>query len=432
MSMSSNHRRKRTSGLTTAILWGIFAALLLLDCVLVGRLVFRAGTAAPESETTPAVESPIPSETPESPTVDSPAPEEPDPSELHSRRAEELMGEMSLREKVCQMLIVTPEQLTGSAGPVTQTGEETKTALEAWPVGGVIYFADNIRTPEQVKGMIQSTQSYSSLGLFVSVDEEGGTVARVGNNPAMGTTSFPSMAEVAKEGGGEGAYQVGLTTGTELKELGFNLDFAPVADVNSNPANPVIGSRAFSSDPREAAELVSACVTGFRDSGVLCALKHFPGHGDTAADSHNGAAVTTKTLAEMEECEFLPFVSGLEAGAPFVMVGHISCPEITGSSLPASLSQEMVTGILRQQLGFQGVVVTDSMQMAAVTDIYSADAAAVAAVKAGVDIILMPADLESAVNGILSAVEKGELTEKRIDESVKRILTVKLEQGILS
>ena len=430
--MRNDRRRKRTSGLTTAILWGTFAALLLLDCVLVGRLVFRAGKAAPEPETTPVAESPIPSETPESPTVDTLAPEEPDPSELRSQRAEELMGEMSLREKVCQMLIVTPEQLTGSTGPVTQAGEETKTALEAWPVGGVIYFADNIRTPEQVKGMIQSTQSYSNLGLFVSVDEEGGTVARVGNNPSMGSTSFPSMAKVAQEEGLAGAYQVGLTIGTELKELGFNLDFAPVADVNSNPANPVIGSRAFSSDPREAAELVSACVTGFRDSGILCALKHFPGHGDTAADSHNGAAVTSKTLEEMEECEFLPFVSGLEAGAPIVMVGHISCPELTGSSLPASLSQEMVTGILRQKLGFQGIVVTDSMQMAAVTDIYSADAAAVTAVKAGVDIILMPADLESAVNGILSAVENGELTEERIEESVKRILTVKLEQGILS
>lgn len=430
--MSSNRRRKRTSGLTTAILWGIFAALLLLDCVLVGRLVFRAGKAAPEPETTPAVESTIPSEEPETLTADTPAPEEPDPSELRSQRAEELMGEMSLREKVCQMLIVTPEQLTGSTGPVTQAGEETKTALEAWPVGGVIYFADNIRTPEQVKGMIQSTQSYSGLGLFVSVDEEGGTVARVGNNPAMGSTSFPSMAKVAQEEGPAGAYQVGLTIGTELKELGFNLDFAPVADVNSNPANPVIGSRAFSSDPREAAELVSACVTGFRDSGILCALKHFPGHGDTAADSHNGAAVTSKTLEEMEECEFLPFVSGLEAGAPIVMVGHISCPELTGSNLPASLSQEMVTGILRQKLGFEGIVVTDSMQMAAVTDVYSSDAAAAAAVKAGVDIILMPDDLESAVNGILSAVENGELTEERIDESVKRILTVKMEQGILS
>lgn len=420
------------------VLWAVFVAFALLDCVLVGRLVMQVRHAEPETETFQGEDSSPPKgpeEAATGETVEETAPlsETPDSGEEASvsQRVSALMEDMSLHEKICQLFLVTPEQLTGSSGPVVQAGAETQEALEAWPVGGLIYFADNLQTPEQVTELIWGAQSASRLGLFISVDEEGGTVARVGSNPAMGTTSFPSMTDVAREGGTEGAYQVGRTIGTELKELGFNLDFAPVADVNSNPANSVIGTRAFSDDPETAAELVAACVSGFQDSGMLCTLKHFPGHGDTGTDSHTEAAIATKTLEEMEGCEFLPFVSGIDAGAPFVMVGHISCPEITGNTVPASLSQELVTGILREQLGFRGIVITDSMQMAAVTDIYSSDAAAVAAVKAGVDMLLMPADMESAINGLLSAVESGELTEERIDESVKRILTVKLEQGII-
>ncbi len=427
--------------MVTAVLWAIFVVFALLDCVLAGRLIFRAKQAIAEPDNLQVGESlppeylveTVPQET-QALETEPPADETESGSSQEdgvSRQVAELMADMNLYEKVCQLFIVTPEQLTGFSGTVVQAGEQTRQALETWPVGGLIYFADNIETPEQVTEMIENAQSYSHIGLFISVDEEGGTVARVGSNAAMGTTTFPNMSTVAKEGGAEAAYQVGMTIGTELSQLGFNLDFAPVADVNSNPANPVIGSRAFSDDPETAAELVAACVKGFRDSGILCTLKHFPGHGDTSADSHTEAAIATKTLEEMEACEFLPFLSGIEAGAPFVMVGHISCPEITGTSVPASLSREMVTGILREQLGFDGIVITDSMQMAAVTDVYSSDAAAVAAVKAGVDIILMPSDMESAINGILSAVESGELTQERIDESVARILSVKLEQGII-
>lgn len=160
--------------------------------------------------------------------------------------------------------------------------------------------------------------------------------------------------------------------GQELHSLGFNLDFAPIADVNSNPQNPVIGERAFSSDAAVASQMVAAAVQGFTDGGVLCCLKHFPGHGDTATDSHQGYAQTDKTLEQMEQLEFLPFVSGIDAGAPMVMVGHITAPNVTTDGLPASLSYELITGILREQLGFQGVVTTDALNMGAITESYTA------------------------------------------------------------
>lgn len=344
-------------------------------------------------------------------------------------RAEELLEQMTLREKALQLFLVTPEQLTGADGPVTQCGAVTQAALREKPVGGIVYFADNLQTREQCQAMLSGAQEAASLGLFLAVDEEGGSVSRLAKNGAMDMTVFPNMEQIEDT---QEARSVGETIGTEIRALGFNLDFAPVADVNSNPENSVIGARAFSSDPETAAERVAACVAGFRESGVLCTLKHFPGHGDTAADSHYGAAVSEKTLEELEACAFLPFRAGIEAGADFVMVGHIGLPNVTGDNTPASLSYEITTGLLREKLGFDGIIVTDSLQMEAITDSYSAGQAAVAALQAGADILLMPENLDQALSGVLDAVDSGTLTEQRIDESVRRILRVKLERGIVT
>lgn len=349
------------------------------------------------------------------------------PTPTLEQQAQNLLESMSLREKVLQMFLVTPEQLTGVSGSVTRAGETTRAALEEYPVGGVVYFAKNLRTPDQVKQMLSDIQDMAPLGLFLAVDEEGGSVARMGNNSAMGMTRFPDMGEIKSA---SMAYYVGTTIGGELGEYGFNLDFAPVADVDSNPDNPVIGSRAFSSDPQTAAELVAACTDGFLDSGILCTLKHFPGHGDTDTDSHSGAAVSDKSLEDLETCELLPFQAGIDAGAQLVMVSHISLPAVTGDMTPSSLSYEITTVLLRDELGFDGLTITDSMSMQAITDSYTADEAAVKAIQAGIDIILMPEDLDAAVQGVLSAVADGTITEQRIDESVLRILQVKLEQGI--
>ncbi len=346
-----------------------------------------------------------------------------------TERAQEILADMTLWEQVCQLFIVTPELLTG-VSVATQAGETTRQALETYPVGGIVYFAANIVTRDQCSTMISNSQSYSKIGLFIVVDEEGGTVARIGNNSAMGTTSFPNMKTIGDTGDAQNAYDVGYTIGSEIRELGFNLDFAPVADVDSNPDNLVIGDRAFSSDAAVACEMVAAAVQGFHDGGILCTLKHFPGHGDTSTDSHEGYTELAKTLAELHETEFVPFAGGISAGADFVMVGHISEPQVTGSDLPATLSDTMIN-ILRDDLGFDGIIITDSMQMEAITDRYTSGEAAVMALQAGVDMILMPENLEEAVRGVYEAVQNGEITEERLQESVLRILKTKINSGII-
>ncbi|MCD7751906.1 MAG: glycoside hydrolase family 3 protein [Lachnospiraceae bacterium] len=345
-------------------------------------------------------------------------------------QALEILSTMTLWEQVCQLFIVTPEQLTG-VSVATQAGETTRQALSDYPVGGIVYFAANILTRDQISTMISNSQSYSKISLFIAVDEEGGTVARIGNNSAMGTTSFPNMKTIGDTGDTQNAYEVGYTIGSEISELGFNLDFAPVADVDSNPDNPVIGDRSFSSDASVASAMVAAAVQGFHDGGILCTLKHFPGHGDTSTDSHEGYTELTKTLAQLQETEFVPFVGGISAGADFVMVGHISVPQVTGSDLPATLSATMIS-ILRNDLGFDGLIITDSMQMEAITDRYSSGEAAVMAIQAGVDMILMPENLQEAVEGVYEAVQSGEITKERLQESVLRILRTKISSGIIS
>ena len=344
--------------------------------------------------------------------------------------AKKIVDEMTIDEKVYQMFIVLPEQLTG-VGQVTAAGTTTQEALEKYPVGGILYLSQNIVSRNQTQTMLSNVQAYSKIPVFTAVDEEGGVVSRVGNNPNMGTTSFPGMKNIGSTGDSNQAYTVGYTIGNECKELGFNLDFAPVADVFSNPENTVIGNRAFSDDPNITADMVSSCVRGFKDAKMLCALKHFPGHGDTIADSHYEAAITSKTLEELDELEFVPFVKGIEAGADFVMVGHILTPNITDDYIPATLSNEMLS-ILRDELKFDGIIITDAMNMAAITDYYSSSEAAVTAVKAGIDMILVPEDFHAAVSGVIHALETGDITEEKINDSVIRIIQTKIRAGLIT
>lgn len=417
------------------VLWLVLALLLLAGGAVLaalsppGRMAEEGGTCAPPEVWLPAAMPSAGDELPILPPVPSPAPTE---EEQRMMRAKEVLGGMTLEEKVYQLFLITPEQLTGISSPVVSAGEITRKALEQRPVGGMIYFAGNLVDQAQCEEMLTRVQSFSKLGLFLSVDEEGGAVARVGRNKAMGTTAFPPMGTVGAAVEPDAASTVGRTIGAELRALGFNLNFAPVADVNTNPVNPVIGSRAFSSDPVRAAELVDQAVRGFHESGMPCVLKHFPGHGDTAGDSHSGYVYTAKTLEELERTEFLPFQAGIAAGADMVMAGHIAAPKVTGDDLPATLSHLFLTEILRGKLKFDGVIVTDALEMGAITGRYDSAQAAVLALKAGADLLLMPADLDGAVEGILRAIELGELNEARLDESVVRILNCKIRWGILS
>ena len=338
---------------------------------------------------------------------------------------DETLAGMTLHEKVCQMMFVTPEELTGEDG-VTVAGDATRQALENYPVGGIVYFAKNLESQDQVKEMIDNSQKYSSIGLFVATDEEGGVVNRLMDT--VGTTYIGSMYYY-KDDGDETAYENASTIANDMSALGFNLDFAPVADVWSNPDNTVIGERAYSDDYAQAAELVGNAVKGFNDGGVMCTLKHFPGHGDTAEDSHYSSAYVHRTKEEIMADEMQPFRSGIEAGAEFVMVGHLIVPDI--DEVPATLSYKIATGILRDELKFEGVAITDSFEMESIADNYSVDDAVVMSVKAGMDMILQPKDMASAVNSIEQAVADGELSEDRIDESVRRILTLKESRGLL-
>lgn len=342
-----------------------------------------------------------------------------------SELVDKTMAEMSLHDKVCQMMFVTPEGLTGT-DDVMVAGDATKQALQAYPVGGIIYFANNFDNVDQTRDMISNTQSYSKIGLFIATDEEGGRVNRIMDT--LGTTYIGPMYDY-KDDGPDAAFENAKTIASDMSALGFNLDFAPIADVWSNPDNTVIGDRAYSDDYAQAAELVGSAVKGFQDGGVICTLKHFPGHGDTAEDSHYGSAYVNRTKAQIIADEMQPFRTGIDAGAELVMVGHLIVPDI--DELPSTLSYKIATEMLRGDLEFDGVAITDSMEMESIADNYGVADSAVMAVQAGMDMLLQPADLAAAVNAIVTAVQNGDITEPRIDESVRRILTLKAERGLL-
>lgn len=349
-------------------------------------------------------------------------------------KARELLDSMNLEEKIYQMFIVTPEAMQGidvtgdQARFVTVTDGDTEEGCQMHPVGGLIYFSENMIDPEQVKELTETIQSYSQIPLFISTDEEGGPVARLMDQ--LGTSRLDAMFTY-KEKGPETAKKNAKIIAADMKELGFNLDFAPVADVWSNPENTVIATRAYSDDYEEAATLVAGAVEGFQEENMLCTLKHFPGHGDTSEDSHTGNAYVTKTLDEIRGQELKTFQAGIHAGADLIMVGHMITSKIDPEG-PASLSKTIVTDLLKDELGYQGLVITDALNMGAIANIYSSGEAAVMAVQAGVDILLMPYNLENAADALMEAVQDGDISKERIDESVEKILLAKCRCGIIN
>lgn len=339
---------------------------------------------------------------------------------------DEMINAMTLHEKVCQMMFVTPESITG-VGCATESGERTKTALEEYPVGGIIYFAQNIKNRQQLTQMIENTQSYSKIPLFIGVDEEGGRVARVASNVSMGTTKFKPMKKVESF---DEAYLIGQTLGSELKELGFNVDFAPVADVIINEKNSEIGDRSFGTDSEWVAGCVAAEVEGMQEKNVSSVLKHFPGHGSTTVNSHVGYSSSERSEEELRKCEFVPFRKGIEAGCDFVMVSHMTLVNCDTDNMPSSLSKKVIEGYLKGELGFEKIVITDSLSMGAITEEYTAGEAAVAAICAGNDMILMPKSVKDAAESIENAVREGKIPMERIDESVRKIIKLKKEKGL--
>ena len=352
-----------------------------------------------------------------------------------------LLQSMTLREKVGQLFFVRPDALDESmelalvndsaAEGVTSVTPSVEQGLRDYPVGGVALFGKNLEGEEQMTKLLAGLQGASKVPLLFCIDEEGGIVARIANKGVFDVPKTDPMESIAQTGDPENARTACRNIGTYLHKFGYHLDFAPVADVNTNPLNTVIGSRAFGDDPTLAAEMVRAAVEGFHEAGVACTLKHFPGHGDTAEDTHEGYAATQKTWDEIKGCEMLPFIAGIEAGADAVMVAHISAPQVTGDHVPATLSHTLITEKLREEMGYQGVVITDALNMGAILFEYSAAECCVRALLAGCDVLLMPADLPAAFAGVIEAVESGVVPPERIDESVTRILTLKEKCGLL-
>ena len=379
-------------------------------------------------DTTPEPEPDTPSapDTPEAPSEDGLISADAD------KRARETLASMTEDEKIWQLFYVTPELLTG-VETATRAGDSTKEALEAMPVGGIIYFAKNLEDRAQSVEMLSNTKSYAKIPLFLGTDEEGGTVSRVGANAAMDAVQTPSLQSLGEQADPAAVYQAGQDIAGSLHAIGFNMDFAPVADVSAG-ASSVIGSRSFGTDAQLCASLVGVMTGSIQTGGIIPCLKHFPGYGSATVDDHNGTSIVEKTLSELEGCDLVPFQSIIasEGSVPFVMVSHLSYPNVTGSGTAADLSASIVTDILRDKLDYQNVIITDSHSMASITDHYSAGDAAVKALAAGCDMILMPSDLQAAFDAVKAAVADGTLSQARIDESVLRILTVKAEYGIIS
>lgn len=347
---------------------------------------------------------------------------------------------MTLQEKVGQMFVpyVYGESADTRDPAMVEANQElygvdnAEQLIDKYKPGGIIYFAwtNNVNEPRQIAGLSNGIQRAameqpSEVPMLISTDQEQGVVIRV-DEPA---TQFPGNMALGATRSAEHAGTSAEITGEELRAIGINQNFSPVADVNSNPENPVIGVRSFGSNPALVSEMTRAQIEGYHDANVASAAKHFPGHGDTATDSHYGLPKIDKSLEELEEEDLPPFEAAIEADVDAIMTAHIVVPALDDSGLPATLSKPILTGLLREKMGYDGLIITDALNMEGVQQDLD-EPLSVKAVKAGVDQMLMPPDMDAAYNAVIEAVETGEIKEKRINESVYRILELKAERGL--
>ncbi|MEU6713092.1 beta-N-acetylhexosaminidase [Nonomuraea sp. NPDC046802] len=372
------------------------------------------GKAAPPAPTTPTA--------PTSPAGRPPA-----------STVERVLAKMSLEEKVGQLfmpVLYGASAHTTSGENQARYGAQTPAKVIAkYHLGGVILFPHNVKSTGQVVGLTNGMQrAAGKVPMLIATDQENGLVSRM----SALMTDFPGASEIGATKDLTLSREVARATGTELRALGVNLDFAPVADVNIDPRNPVIGKRAFGDDPARVAKMVAAAVKGFKDAKIAATAKHFPGHGDTSVDSHTGLPVIKHTRAQWERIDAPPFKAAIEAGVDAVMSAHIVFPKLDSSGDPATLSKAILTGLLRKKLGFDGVISTDALNMEGVRKKYNDGEIAVRAVLAGADLLLMPNDLPKAHHAVLAAVKSGRISKQRLDESVTRLLTLKQSKGLLT
>lgn len=361
--------------------------------------------------------------------------------ERNRRAARALLGRMSLKEKIGQLFVV---EVYGKSADTEHAknkelyGVSTPAEVVAkYRPGGVIYFdarrgPDNLKEPSQVAGLSNGLQRASlrtgaRIPLLVSIDQEGGSVVFRMLEPATQLPGNMALAAGRTQGDVRRSSEI---IGTELAAMGINQNYAPVADVNINPDNPIIGVRSFGSDPSLCSQLVAESVRGYHRGEVASAAKHFPGHGDTDVDSHTGLPVIKHTRAELDEIDLPPFRAAIARGVDTIMTAHIVVPSLDSSGVPATMSKPIVTGLLREELGFSGLIVTDALDMGGATEDFPPDVAPVRALKAGCDQLVLAPKADTAHAAVLKAVESGEVTEGRLDASVLRILEHKLRNGL--
>lgn len=347
----------------------------------------------------------------------------PNPSEPPADPIGELIDTMSLDEKVGQLVIV------GLDG--YEMDDNTRQMIDNRFVGGFVLFSKNIKDAPQTQSLINSlkiTNQKNKLPLFISVDEEGGLVSRLPKE----FKKLPTNKKIGEKNDSDLCYKIGTLTADAIKQFGYNMNFAPVLDIFSNPKNTVIGSRAFGSNPETVSSLGIRTMQGIKDGGVVSVVKHFPGHGDTLVDTHMGLARVDYDLERLNSFELIPFKTAIDSGADAVMVAHIIMDKIDSLN-PATMSYEVVTGLLRNKLGFDGVVITDDMTMGAIVKNYDIAEAAVTSINAGCDIILVCHENQNStkvIDGIKQAVTNGVITEERLNQSLRRILKLKQKYNI--
>ena len=359
----------------------------------------------------------------ETDVTNSPITESPKKEEIVLSKVEEMVDQMTLEEKVGQLLVIGVEG--------TSFSSEMDNLIRNYHVGGVIIMGRNVATTNEMLQLINGIKKANELNkipLFLSVDEEGGRVSRM----PVGIPKLPTSAQIGKLNDESVSYRAGTYLAGVLNEFGYNMNFAPVLDVNSNPRNPVIGNRSFGSDPYQVAKLGISTMHGMMDNGIIPVVKHFPGHGDTVVDSHKALPKVETTLEALRNVELVPFQKAIEEGADAVMVAHILFPALD-PDYPSSMSKAIITGLLRNEMKFEGVIITDDLTMGAIANDYTIPEAAVQSFIAGSDQLLVVRDYEvqlNTLNAFIKAIETGEITEERLNESVKRILTLKEKYSV--
>lgn len=345
------------------------------------------------------------------------------PNEVKKDEIDIMLENMTLEEKIGQMLIIDYQK--------ENFDEELKNLLNTVKPGGFIFFSNNFKDYDQTMKLINDIKNNATIPMFLSVDQEGGRVQRLKNLKGASITTIPSMSKIGATNDTNTAYNTGVSIAKDLNKFSLNMNFAPVLDVYSNNKNKIIGDRSFGSDPYLVSKMGIALSKGLSENGIISIYKHFPGHGNTETDSHVALPIVTKTKEELLESDLIPFKEAIKNNAEIIMIGHLAVPSITNDYTPASISKEIITDFLKNELGYQNLVITDALNMKGLTSNYTKEEIIEKALTAGVDLLLMPEDPLNAIEIIKNSITSGTISEEQINNSVKKIIKLKKKYNII-